>query len=65
MLRLSAALLAAGRPHEVLPLTGATHRVSDETANENLLWHEVRFLRRHLGAGNVPGGLSALHQAGA
>jgi dipeptidyl-peptidase-4 len=49
-LRLSAALLAAGRPHEVLPLTGATHRVSDETADENLLWHEVHFLRRHLGA---------------
>jgi hypothetical protein len=42
MLRLSAALLAAGRPHEILPLTGATHRVSDETAAENLLWHEVR-----------------------
>jgi dipeptidyl-peptidase 4 len=49
MLRLSAALLAAGRPHEVLPLTGATHRISDETAGENLLWHEVHFLRRHLG----------------
>jgi dipeptidyl-peptidase 4 len=49
MLRLSAALLAAGRPHEVLPLTGATHRVSDETADENLLWHEVDFFRRHLG----------------
>jgi dipeptidyl-peptidase-4 len=48
-LRLSAALLAAGRPHEVLPRTGATHRVSDETADENLLWHEVHFLRRHLG----------------
>jgi len=47
-LRLSAALLAAGRPHEVLPLTGATHRVSDETADENLLWHEVHFFRRHL-----------------
>jgi len=41
-------LLAAGRPHEVLPLTGATHRVSDETADENLLWHEVHFFRRHL-----------------
>ena len=49
MLRPSAALLAAGRPHEVLPLTGATHRVSDETADENLLWHEVHFFRRHLG----------------
>ena len=46
--RLSVPAVAAGRPHEVLPLTGATHRVSDETADENLLWHEVRFLRRHL-----------------
>jgi dipeptidyl-peptidase 4 len=53
-LRLSAALLTAGRPHEVLPLTNATHRVSDETADENLLWHEVRFLRRHLGHGPFP-----------
>jgi dipeptidyl-peptidase-4 len=50
-LRLSAALLAAGRPHEVLPLTGATHRIDDEAAAENLLWHEVHFLRRHLGQG--------------
>jgi dipeptidyl-peptidase 4 len=48
-LRLSAALLAAGRPHEVLPLTGATHRISDKAADENLYWHEVHFLRRHLG----------------
>ena len=54
MLRLSTALLAAGRPHEVLPLTGATHRVSDEAADENLLWHEVHFLRRHLGQGPSP-----------
>ncbi|HEY1321630.1 MAG TPA: prolyl oligopeptidase family serine peptidase [Streptosporangiaceae bacterium] len=51
MLRLSSALLAAGRPHEVLPLTGATHRVSNETAAENLLWHEIGFFRRHLGQG--------------
>ena len=49
MFRLSAALLAAGRPHEVLPLTTATHRISDEAADENSLWHEVHFLRRHLG----------------
>ena len=54
MLRLSSVLLAAGRPHEVLPLTGATHRVGDETAAENLLWHEVRFFRRHLGPGRSP-----------
>jgi dipeptidyl-peptidase-4 len=48
-LRLSGALLAAGRPHEVLPLSSATHSVSDEAAAENLLWHQVRFLQRHLG----------------
>jgi dipeptidyl-peptidase-4 len=48
-LRLSSALLAAGRPHEVLLLSGATHHVSDEATSENLHWHQVRFLRRHLG----------------
>ena len=54
MLRLSSAPLAAGRPHEVLPLTSATHRVSDETADENLLWHEAGFFRRHLGHSPSP-----------
>ena len=49
-LRLSRALLAAGRPHEVLLLPGATHRVPDETTSENLDWHELRFLQQHLGA---------------
>ena len=48
-LRLSRALLAAGRPHEVLLLTGVTHHARDETVFENLLWHQVRFLQRHLG----------------
>ncbi len=48
-LRLSSALLAAGRPHEVLPLTDATHMTREETTAENLLWHQVRFLQRHLG----------------
>ncbi len=47
-LRLSAALLAAGRPHEVLPLPTATHNVSDPTTAENLLWHQLGFLRRAL-----------------
>ena len=32
-LRLSAALLAAGRPHEVLPLPGATHLVSEQAVS--------------------------------
>ncbi|MFF2148858.1 prolyl oligopeptidase family serine peptidase [Kitasatospora sp. NPDC058190] len=48
-LRLSSALLAAGRPHEVLPLRGAGHRPADEATVENLLWHELGFLRRSLG----------------
>ena len=43
-LRLSSALLAAGRPHEVLLLPGAGHHVMDE----NLLWHQVHFLQQHL-----------------
>jgi dipeptidyl-peptidase-4 len=47
-LRLSSALLAAGKPHEVLPLTGMTHLANDETVAENLLLLQVDFLRRAL-----------------
>ena len=47
-LRLSAALLAAGREHTVLPLTGATHMANDETVAENLLHLELEFIRRAL-----------------
>jgi len=47
-LRLSAALLAAGRPHEVLPLVGVTHMASQEEVAENLLLHQLDFLRRSL-----------------
>ncbi|WP_223167724.1 S9 family peptidase [Nonomuraea sp. SYSU D8015] len=47
-LRLSAALLAAGRPHEVLPLSGAAHApTSDPAVFEGLLLHQLGFLRRH------------------
>lgn len=48
-LRLSAALLAAGRPHEVLPLTGVTHMTPQEQIAENLLLLQVDFLKRSLG----------------
>jgi dipeptidyl-peptidase 4 len=48
-LRLSGALLAAGYPHEVLPLTGITHMASQETVAENLLLFQLNFLRRSLG----------------
>ena len=47
-LRLSDALLAAGRPHEFLPLSGMTHLANDETVAENLLLLQVDFLRRAL-----------------
>ncbi|MEU8250362.1 prolyl oligopeptidase family serine peptidase [Nonomuraea sp. NPDC048916] len=43
-LRMSAALLAAGRPHQVLPLSGATHMPTAEAAVEGLLRHQLRFL---------------------
>jgi dipeptidyl-peptidase-4 len=48
-LRLSRALVEAGRPHIFLPLTGATHMANDETIAENLLLLELRFLRDALG----------------
>ncbi|MFC8678518.1 S9 family peptidase [Streptomyces griseorubiginosus] len=48
-LRLSSALLAAGRPHEVLPLSGVTHMTPQETVAENLLLLQLDFLKRSLG----------------
>ncbi|MGQ4512156.1 prolyl oligopeptidase family serine peptidase [Streptomyces sp. DW26H14] len=48
-LRLSTALLEAGRPHEVLPLTGATHMTPQEQIAENLLLLQLDFLKRSLG----------------
>ncbi|MFI9270543.1 prolyl oligopeptidase family serine peptidase [Kitasatospora sp. NPDC052896] len=48
-LRLSSALLAAGRPHTVLPLSGVTHMTPQEQVAENLLLLQVDFLRRQLG----------------
>jgi len=49
-LRLSAALLAAGRPHTVLPLTGVTHMANQEDVAENLLLLQVEFLARAIGS---------------
>lgn len=47
-LRLSSALLAAGRAHEVLPLSGVTHMTPQEQIAENLLLLQVDFLKRSL-----------------
>ncbi|MEU6123461.1 prolyl oligopeptidase family serine peptidase [Streptomyces sp. NPDC047123] len=48
LLRLSSALLAAGRPHTVLPLPGASHLVSREEVAANLLRLELDFLQKSL-----------------
>jgi dipeptidyl-peptidase-4 len=53
-LRLSSALLAAGRAHEVLPLSGVTHMTPQEVVAENLLLLQVEFLREALGVPAPP-----------
>ncbi|MGI8691578.1 MAG: prolyl oligopeptidase family serine peptidase [Geodermatophilaceae bacterium] len=53
-LRLSSALLAAGRPHSVLPLSGVTHMTTEEVVAENLLLLQVQFLRDALGVPAPP-----------
>ena len=49
-LQLSSALLAAGRPHNVLPLTGVSHMTPQEVIAENILNLQLSFLREHLSA---------------
>ncbi|WP_436886366.1 prolyl oligopeptidase family serine peptidase [Nocardiopsis dassonvillei] len=46
--RMSSALLAAGRRHTVLPLSGVTHSPSDPTVSENLMLLQVEFLKDSL-----------------
>lgn len=48
-LSLSSALLAAGKPHTVLPLSGVTHMTPQEIVTENLLRIQVEYLKEHLG----------------
>jgi dipeptidyl-peptidase-4 len=48
-LRFSSALLAAGYPHTVLPLTGVTHMTPQEVVAENLLLLQIDFLQEALG----------------
>ena len=47
-LRLSGALLADGRDHRVLPLSGVTHMTPQEHIAERLLTAQVNFLRETL-----------------
>jgi dipeptidyl-peptidase-4 len=53
-LRMSAALLAAGRPHQVLPLSGATHMAAG--LYSQLLRHELAFFAESLGVDLRQGG---------
>jgi dipeptidyl-peptidase-4 len=55
-LRLSSALLAAGYPHSVLPLSGVTHMTPQEAVAENLLLLQVDFLKSALGVPLPPRG---------
>ncbi|MGB3439246.1 MAG: prolyl oligopeptidase family serine peptidase [Actinophytocola sp.] len=48
--RLSAALVAAGRPHSLLPLPGVTHMTpQDDEVAENFMLMQIRWLRTALG----------------
>jgi dipeptidyl-peptidase-4 len=47
-LQLSTQLLAAGRPHRVLPLSGVSHMTRQEIVAENLLLLQLDFLREVL-----------------
>lgn len=48
-LRMSRALMEASRGHTMIPLSGITHRPTDERAAEAMLQIEIAFLRRALG----------------
>jgi dipeptidyl-peptidase-4 len=53
-LRLSGALLAAGRPHSVLPLTNVTHMTPQPVIAANLLRTQAAFLDGHLHPNGPP-----------
>ncbi len=63
-LHLSSALLAAGRPHTVLPLTGITHITPQPVVAANLALLQNAFLAEHLRPGFM-GGRSAERQGSA
>ncbi|MDG2160699.1 MAG: prolyl oligopeptidase family serine peptidase [Acidimicrobiales bacterium] len=48
-LQFSRALLEAGRPHRVLPISGVTHMTPQPEVAENLLLVQLEFLREALG----------------
>ncbi len=53
-LRMTKALMEAGRRHAMIPLSGITHRPVDPAAAEAMLQIEVEFLHRALAVGRSP-----------
>jgi dipeptidyl-peptidase 4 len=53
-LRLSRALLAVGRPHRFLPLSGVTHMTPQVEVAQHLLGLQVRFLQEALRSPSAP-----------
>lgn len=47
--KMSDALMRAGKPHEFVPIAGATHRVRDPEVQRRMYDGLVRFFRDHLG----------------
>ena len=54
-LRLSSALLAAGKAHTVLPLTGVSHMTPQAVVAQNLLRLDLQFLQKALQPRPMPG----------
>lgn len=48
-LQLSSELLAHGKPHTVLPLSGVTHMTPQEIVTENLMLLSIEYFNTHLG----------------
>lgn len=53
-LRMSAALFAAGKEHELVLLPGTTHMTTDEEVSTRLLLRQLDFLSRHLSPAAPP-----------
>jgi dipeptidyl-peptidase-4 len=53
-LQLSSALLAQGRSHGVLPLSGVTHMTPQSVVAQNLLLLQLEFLNEHLADTTTP-----------
>ena len=58
-LKMSDALLRAGKPFELIPLAGLTHMLTEANLVERLYARMIDFFRQHLGEPADPGGKPA------